>query len=67
MSETNRKWAFRLVTIFAPVVIAALDALRAQVDGGEVIDWRPITSAGLSSLVIAFAHLMRVLGEGTGE
>lgn len=65
MNPTVAKWVFRLVTIFAPVVVAALLALQSQLDIGGEIEWRPIVSSLIGAVVVAMAHVIRVAQEAS--
>jgi len=53
------KWAFRIFSTAAPVVIAALFELQKQIDSGGDFAWRPIASALIGAALVAYAHLAR--------
>ena len=53
------KWIFRAVTTLAPVGIALLFELQRQIDSGGDLAWRPIASAVIGALLVAYAHLAR--------
>jgi hypothetical protein len=65
MSDNVQKWAFRLTTIFTPLLVGTLTALGMELDEGGVIDWRPISSAAISSFIIAWANFIRAINETT--
>ena len=53
------QWMFRAVTTLAPVVIALLFELQKQIDSGGDFAWRPMASATIGAVLVAYAHFAR--------